>query len=438
MTAALSASAAATPNADAAIIALSDRCNRCGFCQEVCPTYRQTGDELAVARGRIQLLRQAADGRRDWLDHPETVAAVDRCLLCRACVVNCPAAVATDELVMAARRSILARRGFSLFHRLVYQGLLSRPERLAQVGRLLELRERIGAVQAVERRVLESASGRLRHWIAHIPEPAAPPARRSLAAVHHPPGRARWRVAYFLGCATNAFQAPAARAAVRLLQRAGCRVDIPPATCCGGPHRSAGDLDTARRLARRNLGLLTREPWDWIVSDCATCTHALHDYPAFFAADDPAQEQAARLAARVIDWSTLLAEHLPPLPGLAPRPGRVTYHDPCHAVRGLGVRETPRELLRRIPGVELVEMQGADVCCGGAGAYGFLHADLSRSILEAKVAAVAATQADVVATACPSCLLQLAGGLKAGGLAARARHPLELMAGSAGLMPDAP
>jgi glycolate oxidase iron-sulfur subunit len=216
-----------------------------------------------------------------------------------------------------------------------------------------------------------------------------------------------------------------AEATCRALAAIGYRVEVPAVHCCGMPHRVYGDEDTARRLARRNLEAL--EGYESIVTDCASCGAALKDYGELLGDDTPLAECARTLAGKVSDISEFLAKRgLPSLHG--GNPLRVTYHEPCHLGREQGVKAEPRELLKALPGIEYVEMRGADVCCGGAGSFCITHAALSQQIGEAKIASILATGASVVASGCPSCITQLSALLHGRGAEVRVCHPLELLA----------
>ncbi len=406
------------------------RCNRCGFCQSVCPTYARSLSDTQVARGRIHLMRLLLAGRYDWREDRGIAEKVDDCLLCGACVAACPSGVATDDLMRAARRDFLKVKGLSLFHKLVYRGGLSHRERLDRASFFLRLYEKSGARHLLYGRTLRRALDRLVYYESFLPAGLETPARQGLPSVLRPAGRPRLKVAFFIGCASNVFAARQVRAILEYLVGRGLEIHLPPVACCGEPHHSAGDAAEAARLARRNVGLLFYPDYDFIVSDCSTCAHALAHYDRLVPADSPEAALIRPKLPRVLEVNTLIREHLPPRPGDI-KTGldlKVTYHDSCHAVRGLGVREAPRELLRLIPGLELVEMEGADSCCGGAGSYSFSHPEMSGRIAESKVESIRRTGAGVLAVSCPACMLQLGAGLRRQGLAVEVRHPVELLA----------
>jgi glycolate oxidase iron-sulfur subunit len=218
--------------------------------------------------------------------------------------------------------------------------------------------------------------------------------------------------------------------AVRLLVIAGCRVDVPAAqTCCGALHAHAGLRHDARELARRNSAAF-EAGIDWIVTDSAGCGATLRD-AGHLLHGDPA---GASLAGHTRDLAQVLAEVGMPEPGAAlrsardrTRPLRIAYHDPCHLAHGQGVRREPRELLRRLPGVELVDLPNADWCCGSAGVYNLTHPEMADAQLERKLDTIASVMPELVVASNPGCLLHMERGARARGLDARMVHIAEVL-----------
>jgi glycolate oxidase iron-sulfur subunit len=230
---------------------------------------------------------------------------------------------------------------------------------------------------------------------------------------------------------TNFCYPQVGEAALTLFRHLGCTVIIPKnQQCCGLPGMSGGDLDTVRGLAERNLAELERFEADYIMTACATCGGALHKfYPNLIGRRHP--ELAARLKAvadKTVDAAQLLQQlGLNPVETGGGGDVRITYHDPCH-LRTQGITRQPRELLRGTPGVDLVEMEGADKCCGLGGTFNVYHYESSLAINRMKSAAIINTGAQAVATGCPGCMMQLSDGLKQHGSAVRVLHTLELLA----------
>jgi len=222
--------------------------------------------------------------------------------------------------------------------------------------------------------------------------------------------------------------------AVRLLVLAGCQVVVPGGqTCCGALHAHAGLRREAKALARRNAHAFARDGADFVVTDSAGCGAALRE-SGHLLHDDVAADEAESLAQRVRDVSEVLAEVGLPEPArkLASsadpaRPLRVGYHDPCHLAHGQGVRNPPRALLRRLPGVELVDLPNADWCCGSAGVYNLTHREMADEQLRGKLDSIERAAAEVVVASNPGCLLHMARGANARGMSARMAHLVEVL-----------
>ncbi|MFS8640872.1 MAG: (Fe-S)-binding protein, partial [Symbiobacteriaceae bacterium] len=367
-----------------------------------------TQHEGMAARGKVALIEAVVDGTL-----PVTRALRDRlsdCLLCGACQKSCPCSVPTTELFLEARAEVAKKLGLPLFSRTALTGLGS--------PTLLNLGTWGGA--------LLQKLGALR-W---APRVARPPYRsRNLPT--GPETGAKMRVAYYAGCMMNFVYADVAEATHRVLVHNGYRVESPKVLCCGMPNRAMGDHEGALRLARHNVDALAG--YDAIVTDCGTCGSMLKAYGKLLAGDPEYAEKAAAVSGRVYD----VAEFLVKLGYAEPRKkveARVTYHDSCHMAREQKITAQPRQILRSIPGVTFVEMKDADVCCGGAGSFAFTHPELGRRVGASKAANIAATGAEVVATGCPSCAMQISAALRRAGVSAAPRHPVELLARSYGLM----
>jgi glycolate oxidase iron-sulfur subunit len=253
-----------------------------------------------------------------------------------------------------------------------------------------------------------------------------------LAEAPHTPaqGPQRARVALFSGCVMPLAYADTNRATIRVLARNGCAVDVPQGQCCcGALHIHAGERELARQLARRNMAAFTLPGTgadaEAIIVNAAGCGAALKEYPELF--DDPAEQAQARaFAAKVKDVTEFLAT-LPLAPPAGRIKARVAYQDACHLAHAQGVRGQPRELLRRIPGLELVEMRDPDRCCGSAGIYNLTHPELSQKVLAEKLEAIRAVAPDMVVSANPGCMLQIEAGLRRDGANMRVVHIVDLL-----------
>lgn len=393
------------------------RCLRCGLCREVCPAFRATASERFSPRGRLALLEAYLEGGPlgGGLGAP-FYEALDYCLCCRACAERCPSGVAADVLVLAAREAGLCRGGLPFFKSWAYRLALGRPRVLALLTKLLYEARRLEALPAALR--LLGLPPRLA-----LPELSPRPFDAAAPGFIPAKGERKGRVTYFVGCGTNYLYPATARAVVELLTRAGYDVAIPKGRrCCGIPALANGNFGLARKLAARNVKALAgAEP---VVVDCGSCGTMLN----YYYKDVLEVPGAASLEERVKDFTELV----PPEVIEARDDGRVTYHDPCHLARGLGVTAQPRTLLNKIGQLVELEAPGAVTCCGGAGAHGLTYDDAFARIGGEKADAVAASGAPVVATGCPACVLYINEALRRRGLEAEARHTAEVLSEGVG------
>lgn len=404
------------------------KCVKCGACRAHCPAFAAIQREPAVARGKVALAHHLAKG--DIRLEDETYAIMSKCLLCGSCVEKCPNDVPTDEIVIAAREALAKERGLTTFHKAV--GRIIRNRKAMNMGALAAAI--LGPI--FFRKVPQTSGLRLRFPLPflggkrHVPQLARKPfLSRHPEVIQGEPGKPR--IVYFVGCMTNFVYTEIGEAALALFRHLGCTVIIPrDQQCCGLPGMSGGDLATVRELAERNLAAIEKHNPDYVMTACATCGGALHKfYPAVVGKRNP--ELHARLQAladKTVDAALLLQKL-----GLNPEETgggdsfSITYHDPCH-LRTRNITRQPRELLRAAPGVELIEMEGADRCCGLGGTFNVYHYETSMKINAPKAAAIAGTGAEAVVTGCPGCMMQLADGLRQSGCRTRVMHTLELLA----------
>lgn len=393
----------APPAAPPAVQAELDRCNKCGFCMAACPTYKAEPLEWLVTRGRVSLLQDVLAGTLE-ADDPGVREAVDTCLKCRACVSVCPPQIQIDELILYARASRRERHGLSLLERAIYRGLLAHPALF---------RAAVAAGYAAEKsglRGLAERSGLLRPLGLDRAAEVGPSfprwSGRQLIAQERkneePLVSPRDSVVYFLGCAKNNLYGEAALATWRVLRRNAVQATLPRAVCCGLPAHSAGDLDGARALARRNLRILGPTSGAIVVDESSCASHLKH-LPELFRGL-PEEREMRVLADRVVDITVYLDKLGIKTPGYLA--GTVAWHDPCHLRHHEGVIEAPRNLIRQIPGTTLVESTLEPGCCGGAGAILLTQPELSDAILERRLAGFRAAGAEAIITGGPSCVTQ--------------------------------
>lgn len=378
-----------------------ERCIHCGLCLEACPTYRITRLETESPRGRLHLMGALAQGRVRTGD-TDALVHLDRCLACRACEAVCPSGVEYGRLIEDTRAATPTAGGAGPVTRAVLWAV-ARPAILSAVGRALSILERAG-LRAFARKLLPPRFRRLDQLAPSFSRPRYRP-----VTVESPSAS----VALLLGCVMRASYGDVHTATARVLARHGVRViESPAQTCCGALHAHAGDRDEAVRLAKQNIAAF--ESAGDILVNAAGCGAHLKTYAHLLEGRPAWAERAKALASRVRDVTEYLAA-LPPDATFGHLKMRVTYQDPCHLAHAQGIRAEPRTLLRRIKGLELVEMADADVCCGSAGFYNIAQPEYADRILEPKVDAILATRPDAVVTANPGCMLQLAAGLRARG-----------------------
>jgi len=406
------------------------RCVHCGLCLPHCPTYVELGLETESPRGRLYLMRAVSQGRISVTDN--VVRHLDLCLQCRNCQAVCPSGVRFGQIMEEARAKILrdGRRAPASWRasRLVLRLFFSHPQRLRYLMAALGLYQRSGLQGLLRRsRLLDLLPGPWRNLEQLVPRVSARPfAARGLVGspADDPP---RFRVALLSGCMMPYIYAHVHEATVRLLVRHGCEVVVPPEqVCCGALHLHSGDRQEARRLARRNIDVFLAEDVDAIIVNVAGCGAAMKEYGELLKDDPRYAERANRFSALVKDVNEFLAD-LPLSDGLGPLHQVVTYQDPCHLLHAQGIKSQPRALLQAIPGLELVEMSHPDQCCGSGGLYNIIHPRMAQRLLQRKMRDVAATGAQVIATANAGCALQLEAGLRRYGLSGRVAHVVELL-----------
>jgi glycolate oxidase iron-sulfur subunit len=409
------------------------QCMKCGFCTFWCPVYQEERIEPSVARGKNIMIRGLLAGELEYTR--EYADRLNKCTLCMSCTTNCPAKANIPNVIVAARADAVRARRLKFPYNIIYRWLLPRRTLFGNVVRFASWFQGIflpkteGTIRHLS--MFLSALGRGRN----IPQIAPRFLRQMVPVVNKPPSgvKTRMRVGYFAGCMTDFVLPHLGKHIIDFLNRNGVEVVVPREQgCCGAPvFLGAGDFDTGRKMADANVKAF--EGLDYVVSDCATCTSALKDY-AKFLADKPERKEAyAKFAGKVKDISQFLVDVLK-LPASAYQPSaqvkgkKVTWHDPCHLNRHLGITSQPRQIIKSIPGVEYVEMPNADRCCGMAGAFSIYYYDLSKQIADKKVAAIKSTGADIVVSSCPGCEIQLIDSLLRNKVPVKVMHIMELLA----------
>lgn len=473
------------PETDALVVLRAEEerllaCVHCGFCLNACPTYTRLGNEADSPRGRLVLMRAVAEGRLE-ADADAFAHHIDQCLGCRACETVCPSGVEYGFLLERARAVIAEERGVgpltkgllagfgrrpfaavsSLAGRLVRAGgvagglarLLPRRFGTARTGLAMlaatrpwpALRRGSGARATAERRPV--ATGPVQSTA--LGQPAGPdapagdnyevadpharagevPAGTGMGVTTHAgdvSGAVRPRVALLRGCVQEGLFARVNRATERVLRANGCEiVEVEAQSCCGALHAHSGELDDAHALVRRNIEAFEAAGVDYVVVNAAGCGAMMKEYGAQYERDPEWGERARLLSTRVRDLFEFLVER-----GVrtgAPLPLRVTYDAPCHLHHAQRITRAPLDVLATIPALELVPLDDAEECCGGAGVYGIQHPELGGRILADKLDAIALTGAQVVVTPNPGCIMQIGAGLVLRGDDRPVLHPVELL-----------
>lgn len=392
-----------------------DACVHCGFCLQACPTYIALEDENDSPRGRLLLMRSLLEGSVDTEDEAAR-GHLDRCLGCRACETVCPSGVPYGQLLEATRATLTARHPLPLGARALL-AVFARP-RLLRLAMAFGRLARDSGLGALARFLLGRPGAALR--MLHASRPAIAASSYETPAADGP------SFALLEGCVMHGLFAFTNAATVRTLRVNGyADVPVPGQRCCGALHAHAGDLETARRLARHNIDAFERSGADYVVSNAAGCGAMMKEYSQLLADDPTWAARAARVAARVRDVSELLAAAGPVEGGTLPL--RVTYDAPCHLLHAQRVSAPPLAVLAAIPGMTLAPLEGAEHCCGAAGIYNLLEPDTAKAVLDPKLRNIEATGATLVATGNPGCLMQIGAGLARARIAARAVHPVDLL-----------
>ncbi|MBC8063580.1 MAG: (Fe-S)-binding protein [Chlorobia bacterium] len=376
---------------------LTTQCIRCGFCLESCPTFVLTGEETESPRGRIYLVRSAEEGQVQWQD---AKPHLDKCLGCLACTTACPSGVKYGEILELARSKV----GKSLPKKALLTGM-TRPNLLRiqlKLGRLFPSKR----IPALLSRLLSGQT----------PEVDKPqlPAKKSFPSLDEsklPP--IRGEVFMLEGCAMRVLYPHVNEITRRMLRRVGFQVREIGQGCCGALHAHNGYLDEAKAMRSRLYSALSGDiP---IIVNSAGCGSWLKDGDrsgwVFDASEFLLQEGLAEILAREGTG------------GLT----RVTYHDACHLSHGQGIRSAPRELLKAIPGLELVELEESDMCCGSAGIYNIAQPKMARELLERKWKNIESTGATIVATGNPGCHAWIAQAAREHGQRVEVLHTLEVL-----------
>jgi len=406
-------------------------CMRCGMCQAVCPLFAETGLESDVARGKLALL----DGlTQEMFKNPKGVyERLNKCLLCGSCAKNCPSGVNVMEIFIKARAILSGFMGLSPVKKVILRGVLSQPEIFDSMIERASKFQRIFTRSASERvgtSCVRLASPLLRNR--HFKPLAPAPFHRMIPYLNTDRGRSGIKVALYVGCLIDKIFPDIARDVIDVLNHHGVGIFIPEGQgCCGIPAISSGDMKTFNCLVRHNLEIFDAEKFDFLVTSCATCTWTIKEIWPMMAGKDSGyvKSRVEKIAQKTMDINQFLVSKV----GLKNvkydarvDPVIVTYHDPCHLKKSLGVFAEPRSLIKANPGYRLQEMPESDRCCGMGGSFNLQYYELSANIGKLKMDNIKASGCQVVATGCPACMIQISDMLSKSADKVIVKHPIEI------------
>ena len=390
------------------------KCVHCGFCLPGCPTYQELGQEQDSPRGRILLMKEVLEGN---LPVEEAIPSVDRCLGCLACETNCPSGVGYGELISPFRDYTNSQRSRSWLERLRRQMVLQ----TLPYPRRFRLAMKLGKYTRWMKRLLPRS---IRPMLEMIPPTV--PAPKKLVGHYPAEGARRGRVALLAGCAQQVLAPEINLATIRVLNRNGIEVVVPPdQKCCGALAWHIGESEVARQSARKNLAVFP-EDVDAIISNAAGCGSGMKEYPLLFKGTTHS-ERAEAFSNKVMDVSVYLSQLDLVRPGKSEQKIRVGYHDACHLAHAQRVRSAPRQMLSGIENLELVEIADADTCCGSAGTYNIDQPELAAQLGKRKADVVLNSGCQVLAAGNIGCLVQIEKHLLASGAKIPVMHPIEIL-----------
>lgn len=421
-------------------------CVHCGLCLSSCPTYRETGLETSSPRGRIYLMKGVSEGRIS-LESEVFQYQMSECLNCRACEAVCPSGVQYGAILEASRAQVEQARDRALhaaagaaqtgaikprpawqraLRRFVFDHMFKNMALFRAFSASMALYQRSGAQQIARK------SGLLKLMGMQDMETMLPPISRSFTVpqgqIYPAEGERRYTVALVSGCIMSTAFANVHAATIRVLQKNGCEVVLPPdQTCCGALHTHGGDMDGGRELARRNIEAFDGLGVDAIIVNAAGCGSTLKEYGHLLHDDPVWHQRGAAFSAKIKDVHEFLASIDFNRAALGALPVSVTFQEPCHLAHAQRISVQPRTLLKAIPGLELREMQESALCCGSAGVYNITQPEMAAQLGARKVNNALATGAKVIATGNPGCALQLAGELRRRGEDVQVRYIVELL-----------
>ncbi|MFB5661341.1 (Fe-S)-binding protein [Alteribacillus sp. HJP-4] len=414
----------------------ANQCIQCGYCLPSCPTYLSMGKESASPRGRINLVKMAAEGRIDLSQ--DLAEPIDLCLGCRACETACPVDVPYGHILESAKDSIKRHQAAekqapkgSAWKEFLLNQVFTRPAIMKTAGSMTWFYQKSGAGRVVRKTNLLTKLSEPVGEMEKILPPVEHPAKRlKRGTVLAPYTEKKTTVSFFSGCVSEAVLNRTNRLSVELLRHVGCEVVISSSqNCCGALHSHQGSSSTAKSLARENIKAFEETGASYIVNNAGGCGASLKEYPHLLRDEQEWKKRAEHFSNASKDISELLVS-FDPLPFKKDWKGTITYQPSCHLSNVQKVTDAPRQLLRSIPGADYVEMENSEGCCASGGIYNILQYHESMKILDEKMKYAAASNAAVIISTNPGCLLQMRLGIKRAGLEGKAEgmHLVDILA----------
>ncbi len=405
------------------------QCMKCGFCSFFCPVYQEERTETSVARGKNYLVREILAGRQEFTK--EMADIIGKCLLCKRCVVNCPSKTQIDRVVVGARAEMVNKKGLGFIKDFAFRKVMADRKKF---GRYVKLAQKF-------QWMLPKTEGKIRHLPdfikglgkRNIPEIADRFLRDMVKEVNKPQdGKAPvMKIGFFSGCAMDFVAPETGLKIIDFLTKKGVEVVYPQdQNCCGAAIYFSGDFETGRKLAEENIKAF--EKFDYVVTGCGTCSSTLKDYAKYLSENEDQQKRYDAFAKKVKDLTEFVVDvmkiNLEELKLKKEFEGKTaTWHDPCHLVRYQNIKDQPRAILKALKGLKFAEMPNADMCCGMGGSFSVYHYDLTKKIADKKMAGIKATNADIVVTACPGCIINLQDNVIRSKMPQKVYHFLELV-----------
>lgn len=417
------------------LMALDDKitaCMRCGMCQAVCPMFGATGQEADVARGKLVLINNMA---HMILQDPQALAdKLGRCLLCSSCQANCPPGVRIMDIFREAREIVYNYLGMSPIKKLIFGVLLAKPGvfnfamRIGAPAQGLLFQKTGDAQGTVCAPMFNSILGDR-----HIPPLAKKPLHAIYGNLNEERRPGGIKACFFPGCVGDKMYVEMGEACIKALRHHGVSIFMPSFACCGIPAVCSGDAKGMLKELKVNLDIMAEADYDYVVTPCASCTSTIIELWPEYAErlGEKEKREAERIAEKTMDINVFMVEVL----GVKAAENRtnaqsVTYHDPCHLVKSLGVTREPREMIKANRHTNFVEMKEHDRCCGCGGSFNLFHYDYSRQIGQRKRDNIVKSGAKVVATSCPACMMQLEDVLSQNGDPVKVKHTMQIYAES--------